>query len=252
MTKTPFITADKLVESLQNFQHLSTFTMKKVFVKQRVQLMQPFRPTSWKWPYAACAARWTCPSPRRCCTPCGAWAMSWKTGRHEPAAAAPLATPTALLVAGHCRAWRGWGWSAWWSTSSQRPTSTNGRKRPCLQKEAVIRHLLTDGREHKGREMPGARTRRLPHRAWGYVAPGVPLDGVQVYAHTRNRNAGTVAAQATASRWGRRSVPTRGCCRSPCRWTSRPTVEQCADVVSHWKTRFYDKYQMASKGLRMG
>lgn len=27
------------------------------------------------------------------------------------------------------------------------------------------------------------------------------------------------------------------------------TVEQCADVVSHWKTRFYDKYQMAPKAF---
>lgn len=27
------------------------------------------------------------------------------------------------------------------------------------------------------------------------------------------------------------------------------TVEQCADVVSHWKTHFYDKYQMASKAF---
>lgn len=27
------------------------------------------------------------------------------------------------------------------------------------------------------------------------------------------------------------------------------TVEQCADVVSHWKTHFYDKYQMAPKGF---
>lgn len=27
------------------------------------------------------------------------------------------------------------------------------------------------------------------------------------------------------------------------------TVEQCADVVSHWKTHFYDKYQMAPKAF---
>ena len=27
------------------------------------------------------------------------------------------------------------------------------------------------------------------------------------------------------------------------------TVEQCADVVSHWKTNFYDKYQMAPKAF---
>ena len=27
------------------------------------------------------------------------------------------------------------------------------------------------------------------------------------------------------------------------------TVEQCADVVSHWKTQFYDKYQMAPKAF---
>ena len=42
MTKTPFITADKLEQITADFQHLSIFTMKKVFVKQRVQLMQPF------------------------------------------------------------------------------------------------------------------------------------------------------------------------------------------------------------------
>ena len=43
MTKTPFITADKLEKSLQNFRPLSIFMMKRAFVKQHVQLMQPFR-----------------------------------------------------------------------------------------------------------------------------------------------------------------------------------------------------------------
>ena len=42
MTKTPFITADKLDQITAEFPTPFTFTMKKVFVKQRVQLMQPF------------------------------------------------------------------------------------------------------------------------------------------------------------------------------------------------------------------
>lgn len=41
--KTPFITADKLEQITAEFPTPSIFTMKKVFVKQRVQLMQPFR-----------------------------------------------------------------------------------------------------------------------------------------------------------------------------------------------------------------
>ena len=43
MTKHLLLRLINLNKSLQNFQHLSIFTMKKVFVKQRVQLMQPFR-----------------------------------------------------------------------------------------------------------------------------------------------------------------------------------------------------------------
>ena len=36
MTKTPFITADKLEQITAEFQHLFIFTMKKAFVKQHV------------------------------------------------------------------------------------------------------------------------------------------------------------------------------------------------------------------------
>ena len=42
MTKTPFITADKLDQITAEFPTPFHLYDKKVFVKQRVQLMQPF------------------------------------------------------------------------------------------------------------------------------------------------------------------------------------------------------------------
>ena len=60
------------------------------------------------------------------------------------------------------------------------------------QKEAVIRHLLTDGREHKS---PLDLAHELDDFLIGHGDLSLQVsrsDGVQVYAHTRNRNAGTV------------------------------------------------------------
>lgn len=60
------------------------------------------------------------------------------------------------------------------------------------QKEAVIRHLLTDGREHKS---PLDLAHELDDFLIGHGDLSLQVsrsDGAQVYAHTRNRNAGTV------------------------------------------------------------